>query len=136
MKTRTRNTDELYVDFLKDNWIGPTGTPNPCCFMTYFKSTDVMFKAMGKLSYAEVGEGTLRLPDGMHLTANVVRDRNRIVLAMLSGQFTMRQAKEAVAAFGKYADHDANQLQDMGSQARTYLSKLKEKGVRQIVVAW
>lgn len=128
-----------YYKLLRDNWDGPAGngTPNPCCFMTHLTSKDVMDRALCELSYADVRNGSLRLPDGMEVVWHEVftyvkTARNRIVLVTIHGKFTMEQAREVIRVFSKYADHKANAQEDLGGFAK----KLQKNLPGQIVVAW
>ena len=132
------NKDDLYTQFLDSNWAARARSDSraPCCFMTYFKSKDVLLRALRELSYADFSSGDLVLPDDMKVSAQVMTDRKRIVLALFAGLFTREQAHEVIPAFGKHANYKANKKEDMQTFAENYLAELKKEGKFQIVVAW
>jgi len=122
------------ADTLDNYWKKLAETDNRVAitFITYFESKEVLFRAFDELSFAEVADGSVHMPEGISSKAQIIKDMNRIALVWLMGRFTRDQAGEVVHVFSKHADHNANQ-KHLAEWAAEYGIALEKKGKGQLV---
>jgi hypothetical protein len=96
-------------------------------FATYFKSKEVMFVALERLSFASAHDDTISFPTGISARVMIVTDLDRVALVFLQGRFTKDQAREVIPVFSKYADRAANEKR-LAKDAAGLAVKLQDGG--------
>lgn len=96
-------------------------------FITYFASRDAFNRALDELSFVEMRDGRLHLPEGISVKAQVDKDKGGIPLLFLIGRFTGDQAREVVRVVSRHASKEANE-RHLYATAAQFADSLQERG--------